>query len=150
AVSYTALGLNSEAIKVLQLAPSHPMVYYWLAYLQKENKAATEQINKANSIDAKFVFPFREESIPVLEYAITKSNSWTPKYYLAMSYWSKGAAAKALQLLQQCGNTPDFAPFYMSRAKLEQGDGTLNDLKKAVTLEPGEWRTYQFLADYLE
>jgi tetratricopeptide (TPR) repeat protein len=149
AVSYVALGLNSEAIKVLQLAPPHPMVYYWLAYLQKINKTTAEQITKANSIDAKFVFPFREESIPVLEYAITKSNSWKPKYYLAMIYWNKGAAAKALQLLQQCGNTPDFAPFYMSRAKLEKGDGALDDLKKRWLLSRENGALIKFLPTIL-
>lgn len=149
AVSYVALGLNSDAIQVLQLAPSHPMVHYWLAYLQKENKSGVDLISEAENLSAKFVFPFREESIPVLEYAITKSSSWKPRYYLAMIYWSKGAEQKALQLLEQCGNTPDFAPFYMARAKLLKGDSSLADLKKAYAVEPGEWRTYQFLADHL-
>lgn len=149
AVTYATLGLKNEAIKVLKLAPSHPMVSYWLAYLQKENKASTDFIAKADNGNAKFVFPFREESIPVLEYAISKSASWKPKYYLAMIYWSKGANAKALAFMRQCGNTPDFAPFYLSRAKLQQNENMLTDLKKALSVSPGEWRTYQFLADYL-
>lgn len=145
AVTYVALGLNNEAVKVLKLAPSLPMVNYWLAYLQN----SVEGVTKADNMSAEFVFPFREESIPVLEYAISKSTSWKPKYYLAMIYWSKGSSTKALQLLQQCNNTPDFAPFYLSRAKLEKNDNALADLKKALSIAPHEWRTCQFLAEYL-
>ena len=34
ALGYVNLGLNEEAIKVLEVAPSYPIVYYWLAYLE--------------------------------------------------------------------------------------------------------------------
>ena len=149
AVAYASLGLTGDAKKVLHLAPPHPMVYYWLAYLQKETKTSGDLLKKAEHLSTKFVFPFREESIPVLQYAISKSTSWKTKYYLALIYWSKGASAKALKLLQECGDTPDFAPFYISRAHLASANTREADLRKAVAIEPEEWRTFQYLADYL-
>lgn len=149
AIAYASLGLTVDAKKVLQLAPAHPMVYFWLAYLQKETNTSGDLLKKAENLSSKFVFPFREESIPVLQYAITKSTSWKPKYYLALIYWSKGASGKALKLLQECDNTPDFAPFYISRAQLASANVREADLRKALAIEPGEWRTYQYLADYL-
>ena len=149
AVTFASLGLIGDAIKVLRLAPAYPMVNYWLAYLQKDSKAGSDMMKQAEKPGAEFVFPFREESIPVLQYAITQSTSWKPKYYLALIYWSKGASGKALKLLKECGNAPDFAPFYISRAHLAPGNTREADLRKALALAPGQWRTYQYLADYL-
>lgn len=148
-VTYYGLMQREEAIAVLQLSPAHPMVSYWLAFLQGDKNL----INTANQQRADFVFPFREESVPVLQYAIASSESWKPKYYLALIYWSKGDRQKAYQLMQDCKSTPDFAPFYISRAKLNTSktaeQNKESDLRKANTLAPGEWRTYYYLAEHL-
>ena len=45
AVSYVNRGLNYEAEKVLENAPSYPVVYYWLAYF---NRGSSPE--KSNSI----------------------------------------------------------------------------------------------------
>ena len=37
AVEYVNLGLEDEAIKVLEQSPSYPTVYYWLAYLHRND-----------------------------------------------------------------------------------------------------------------
>lgn len=150
AVTYYALGMKMEAIQALQLSPSHPMVHYWNAYLQKESKIALELIEKADAMNARFVFPFREESIPVLEHAMSKSKSWKAAYYMALIYWNKGAQEKALNLLNAQAQQPDLAAFYISRAALSTNEQkNEEDYRRALSLEPNEWRTYQYLAEFL-
>ena len=117
ALTYANQGQNDEAIKVLEQAPFYPMVYYWLAYL-KRNIAPGESLaylKKAEALSPAFVFPFRSETIPVLSWAKEQLPSWKTTYYLALVYWNNLRLDKAKQLFEQCGNAPDFAPFYLAK-----------------------------------
>lgn len=150
ACAYYYNGCINEAKKVLQLAPQQPMILYWLAYMQSGSSHAQTLLKKADDMNANFVFPSREESIPVLQHAIKSSGSWKPKYFLALIYWHKGATASALKLLNDCGDEPDFAPFYISRASLSTtGASKEHDLRRALQIAPHEWRTHQYMADHL-
>ena len=62
------------------------------------------------------VFPFRPESAEVLAWAASKSASWRPRYSLALVHWGAGNHDETRRLLEACGETPDFAPFYAARA----------------------------------
>jgi tetratricopeptide (TPR) repeat protein len=111
-LEYANAGLWDEAIDVLSnpdlsldnADESYPMKYYYLAYfwLQKgDNDKAMDYFNQAVKMPSDYCFPFRLESISILETAI-RMNPSDPKapYYLgnllydlqpekAISYWEK-------------------------------------------------------------
>ncbi len=153
AMGYVNQGLSDEAIKVLEQAPAYPTVSYWLAYLNKDvsPEKSKNYLQQAEDTSPKLVFPFRLETIPVLQWAQKQSASWKTLYYLGLIYWSKSDVEKAKDLFEKCKNNPEFAPFYMSRGILFQGDSTKDnylDFKKANQLNPKEWRTWHYLSDY--
>ncbi len=98
------------------------------------------------------MFPFREESIPVFEWAArTRPGDWQARYYLGLVYWGLRRQDEALKMLSECGNQPDYAPVYMCRAWLEQGaspDKALADFEKALSVDPKDWRNWHHLANY--
>jgi tetratricopeptide (TPR) repeat protein len=129
ALTYANQGLNEEAIKLLEQAPAYPTVYYWLAYL-KRNTSKEESLaylRKAEALSPAFVFPYRLETIPVLTWAKQQLPSWKTSYYLGLVYWNNLQADKAKALFEECSDTPDFAPFYLARAALFQGDNAKNN-----------------------
>jgi tetratricopeptide (TPR) repeat protein len=103
--------------------------------------------------------------IPVLQWAASSSDSWKPKYYLALLLWNAGRGDEAGAIFERCGDAPDFAPFYLARAKfmemktvLPEGDkGTagekdvriLGDLKRALALDPADWKIQHALISRL-
>lgn len=137
---YWSLGLLRESLDVLNFAPPHPEVYYWMASLKNQLKEsnATEYIEKANSLSPQLVFPFRSRSKEVLTWVMEKSSEWKPKYYLGLVYWSKNNHEKAMELFSKCA-TPDFAPFYAAKAALMK-EGNVDNLQHASKLDPSSWR----------
>ncbi len=96
------------------------------------------------------VFPFRLETIPVLTWAQEQYPSWKTKYYLGLIYWKILRTEKAKEQFEQCGNFPDFAPFYITRGLLFQknkfGDDLAgSDFQRALEIDPDEWRTWYYL-----
>ncbi len=157
ALQYAKQRLTDEAIQVLEQSPSYPTVYYWLSYLNKDSSPlkSSEYLKKAVELSPAFVFPFRLETIPVLEWAKDINNSWKTKYYLGLIYWSKLQTEKAKKLFEQCENTPDYAPFYLARGILFQDDNSKNNFadssfRYAVELDPSQWRAWHYLAKHLE
>jgi len=148
ALYYRSLNLNSEAISLLEMIPEMPMAYFWLAFLQPEQ--ADVLIKKAVSLSADFVFPFRQESEQGLEAALRHLDHWKIRYYLGLLKWSLNKKAEALNLLNSCGNEPDYAPFYLTRAALKamqgkKADEVRSDYLAALNYDRKEWRTYQEL-----
>lgn len=144
AIWYYNVGRKEEAIKVLQLSPQNTEVSYWLAFL--ENKSLNEADLKPD-----LMFPFREETADVLKNLIQKSDNWLLKYHLALLQWSYNNKDAANTLFQQCGNQPDYAPFYAARAKFYMNTDsakTLNDFLLAVKLDSKEWRYGKALVNY--
>jgi len=157
ALQYANTGMNEEAIKVLELAPAYPTVYYWLAYLYRNiSKQKTEEyLNKAVDYSPWLVFPFRAETVPVLEWAEQQVHSWKTIYYSALIQWYSNNLSNAKELFEICGNEPDYAPFYLSRGILlsndkAKQDDVLNDFTKAVLIDPKEWRTWHALTNFYE
>lgn len=152
AMDYYKMGLNRRAKKVLKISPSYPIVNYWLAFLNKNDTQKNhEYLHKALAASPKLVFPFRHETITVLQWASKQENNWKTKYYLALILWSKGRSDEALKLMNAVGNNPGYAPFYLTRAKLRGDDNALEnlaDLKYALKLDKGQWRTYMTLGNW--
>ncbi len=158
AAVYAGLGLEDDARRVLEAMPPHPLGQFWLAYLLRDSAPAESRayLDKAAGGPASFVFPFRREMIPVLQWAGAGSTSWTPKYYLALTLWNAGRGDEARELFERCGDAPDFAPFYLARAKFMETTAGLpesnkeavavqdaritSDLKRALALDPGDWK----------
>ncbi|MEO6632267.1 MAG: hypothetical protein ABIN13_11110, partial [Mucilaginibacter sp.] len=149
AMSYYNTGCYNECEKVLQLAPQNALVEYWLAFLQdKEGKPFSVGLDKANNASPAFVFPFRSEDEAVMLWAKHQSTNWKPKYYLALLHRDRNRIDESRKLFAECGNEPQFAPFYAARAATVTGATELTDLKKAVSLEPAEWRYTKLLCEY--
>jgi tetratricopeptide (TPR) repeat protein len=149
AMVYYNLGLKDDALLALDKSPSHSLVTLWKAYLKDD----ASLVNEAASSSPAFVFPYRTETVPVLEWALTKNSSWKFKYYLALNYLAIQRDAEAMDLFRACAQEPDYAPFYLARAALMRPRDTnqqLTDLQKAQTLAPDDWRTTNRLIDYYE
>jgi len=153
ALYYAKLGLGSDAVRVLELAPEYPTVYYWLAYLLKDETPdkSGSCLNKAYGLSPTLVFPFREESIPVFKWAYTASPAdWKARYYHALILWSKGRMSEARKLLDECGS-PEFAPLYIARGyvyKEINSQKALSDFKDALRVDRKSWKTWHHLIAY--
>jgi tetratricopeptide (TPR) repeat protein len=151
---YVGLHLYGDALKVLEQAPTHPIVSYWLAWLNHQvNRAAKVDgyLKEAIELSPWLVFPFRQETAEILKWAEGMKPHWKTRYYLALVYLSMDRVENARELLNACGSEPEFAPFYLTRGNLlrsEKSSDALRDYMRASELGKGEWRTYRALMDY--
>lgn len=144
AIWYYSIGCNNEAVKVLQLSPPCAEITYWLAFL--ENKSIDKTQLKPD-----FAFPFRTETAEILEQLIRNNDHWLLKFHLALIQWNSHNLDRTKDLFLQCGDQPDYAPFYASKAELFQNDKSvdiLNLLQKAGKLDPTQWRYGKNLITY--
>jgi len=134
AVRYADRGLGSDAAAVLSLAPRpSPVVQAWRAWLTDDASLLDEPGSLA------FVFPYRTETLEVLDWAKQRSRDWPWRYLLSLNLWAVDRDAEALALMTALGNEPDFAPFYAARAALAKAsaDGDPEaDLRRSVALDP--------------
>jgi tetratricopeptide (TPR) repeat protein len=147
---YANLGLQEEAIKVLEQAPSYPVIHYWLAWLNREDQQQSNAyLDMALGAPPEYVFPYRTETLSVLDWASGQVPSWMTDYYAALILWNRGRDQEALDRLEKWGDEPAFVPFYYSRACLKglYGDGGLQDMQQALAVDPGQWRIYRELAN---
>lgn len=138
AVFYNSLGLNDDAVAVLNALPSqNALTAIWTAWLKDDKAAVAGAVNE--TVD--FVFPFRQESVAPLEWAIANGGGWKATYLLALVKDQLGYAAEAKSLISNL--EPDWAPFYAYRYSLTNDTA---DLRKAFSLEPDGWRYRRMLA----
>lgn len=155
-LSYFRLGLELEARQVLEMSPPDPIVDYWLAYLYRGKDAAKCEpyLKNALAASAHLVFPFRLETLPVLRWAASKSNHWETAYYLGLILWNIGRADETKELFGGLASKPDWAPFYLARAKMfgaeKDRQNVLSDIQKAIELDKGNWRAWRALTDFYE
>lgn len=154
AAYYVNLGLEEDAVKALESAPDQAEIRYWQAYLLRKRSPDQSMavLMKASSLSPYLVFPFRQEAIPVFEWARqTIPADWKAKYYLALIKWGLGREEEARAHLAEAGNAPDYAAFYACRAYLNQASdpaGAEADYEKALAADPKDWRNYNRLASY--
>lgn len=153
AITYYNLGLIKESLKVLDNAPENPIVSYWQAFLNSKlsrNNKCAEFLKVAEKQSPYLVFPFRNETVDVLDWVTTESNNWKGKYYLALIYWKKGDLEKTQKLLAVCEDEPEYAPFYLTRAKVFQSSDiskSLNDTRTAIDFGNKDWRAWILLSE---
>ncbi len=139
AVWYYNIGRNNESVNVLRLSPPCAETAYWLAFLENKPIDVTQ-------LNPDFVFPFRPETAEILEQLIKNNDYWLLKFHLGLILWNFHNLDLAKNLFIQCGNQPDYAPFYASKAELfkqEEKNGAVNileNLQKAATLDKTQWR----------
>lgn len=146
---YENVGCLTEALSLYQCASSYPIALYRAAFLQSKmgkNEEAGKTLEVANSLSPQSVFPFRPETLKALDWAASKSDNWKIRYYEGLIYWANQQADKTKELFAQCEPT-DFAPFYLSRALLKQGEERLADIQKAESIDPS-WRVALALQNY--
>jgi tetratricopeptide (TPR) repeat protein len=156
AMRYFNLGLTEEAAGVLVLAPSNPVVDYWLAYLWRGKDAAKsrQRLEAAEAASAQLVYPHRREDIPVLRWAADKTAGWKTSYYLGLVLWNIGRIEEARDLFKRLADKPDWAPFYLTRARLleseRDGKQTLADIQRAIGLDKENWRAWRAQTEFFE
>jgi len=152
ALRYTELGFEQEALLSLLNGKKSVKNELWKSYLQKDIKADESKrlLDKALNAKVNFVFPYRRETIPVLEWAINQNESWKLKYYLAQNYLAVGLKSKGIALLKDLGNIPDADVFYRFRSKMssitnekDNLPSAISDLDKALQLNPNDWKVWE-------
>ena len=152
ALQYKALNFNEEALLTLLVGRSSPKNEIWKAYLYLDAKPeeSVRLLDKMLNSSVNFVFPYRRETVPVLEWAIAQNDSWKLKYYLAQNYIAVGLKSKGVHILKELGDKPDADVFYRFRAKLsEVSDGdseqstSVSDLNRALELKPNDWKIWE-------
>ena len=147
---YHNLGLKEEAVKVLEQVTDYPAIHYWLAWLCREDgQKSRDYLEKALGASPEFVFPYRTETLGVLDWAAEQQPSWKTDYYAALILWNRGRDEEALERLEKWEDQPQFAPFYYARACLKglYEDAGVREMQKALAVDPGQWRIYRELAD---
>ena len=148
ALEYKNLGLDDEALQILSLPPKSTKNTLWSTYLRRE----TAQIEVASSLQElakqsiEFVFPYRRETIAVLEWAVEQNDSWKFKYYLAQNYIAVGQTTNGKAILKEIGSNADSAIFYMFRAKMldnRPNNEVEADYKKALELSTSDWKVWE-------
>lgn len=146
---YEAVGCNEEALTLFSFAENYPIAGYkkaWLLHKSGDEAGSMIALEKANAQSPEAVFPFRPTSLKALEWAKTVRPDWKISYYEGLIYWANQDKAKALALFEGCSEA-NYAPFYMSRASLKEGESRLTDLLKAEQVD-GSWRTGFALINY--
>ena len=139
---YESVGCTEEALSLLSCAGNYPIALYKQAYLLHQagnDDESRGMLQRPGALSPAMVFPFRPSSLKALEWAKTVQPDWKIDYYEALIRWANQDKAKALELLENCGEA-DYAPFYLSRASLKEGESRLADLLKAEQIEMS-WRT---------
>lgn len=119
---YESVGCVDEALAILSCAEAYPIALYKQAYLLDQAGKTEESrriLKQADEASPEMVFPFRPETLKALTWAASVSDNWKIGYYRALICWTNMRHEEALGLLEACG-TPDYAPFYLTRAKLRE------------------------------
>ena len=154
AAYYRDLRQDGDALRVLEAAPEQAEVRYWQAYLLREKSPADSRraLEQASALSPYLVFPFREESIPVFQWAAAaRPDDWKPAYYLGLIYWGIERGEDARKMFESCGDRADYAPAYITRAFLEKDSDAAKaqaDYERAYALDRKDWRTWYHLANF--
>ncbi|MCC7402431.1 MAG: DUF5107 domain-containing protein [Chitinophagaceae bacterium] len=153
AIWYFNLGRTEESKDLLKMAPQkNNLIEYWQAFLDRENPEEIKQkLSVAEKGSPKMMFPFREETQAVMEWAMKNTADWKPGYYSALIQNFRNNKSNAKDLLGKIETNVEFAPFYITRSRLynvSERSKKLTDLKKAIELDENEWRYKKELAEY--
>ncbi|MCM4172119.1 DUF5107 domain-containing protein [Arenibacter sp. TNZ] len=151
AIYYNSIGLKNDAMEVLKLSKNNVKTNLWATYLNQDIDFGNKFLLNTLQLPIDFVFPYRSQTIPVLQWAISKNESWKLKYYLAQNYIAVGQKSLGLKLLKDCGNEPDSDIFYRFRARMfEHEDYSSNekDYLRALQLNDSDWKLREELVQF--
>ncbi len=150
ATVYQDFGMGGAALTLLALPTEWekgPVIDAWQAYLSGDPGPL------AQTSDPAFVFPFRRETLDVLQWAVEQNPHWSWEYYRALNLWAVDRTAEAGEALAGLGDIPDLPAFYVARGRLLEDlrgrDGTA-DHRRAVALAPDDRLMHVALAQHLE
>jgi len=149
-IGYANLGLTDDARAILDVRTEFepgPVHLAWQAAL--ENDLAL----LAGDHDPAFAFPYRPETLPVLEWAAQNSDAWLWTWLLGLTLWALDRDEEAAAQLDALGDEPDFGPAYVARAHLLsqlRGTDPEPDLRRAVALSPDDRTVHIQLIRYLQ
>ena len=155
AIFYNSLGLTGNATELLSWSPPCVKNELWLAYFYRSDnpQKSANLLSKSIAASPEFVFPYRLESLEMLEWAKKQNPSWKLDYFLAIAYTGIGRVDEGTELLISLNERPDFWVFYVTRAALvgkANPEQQRSDLQKANELAPESWRTsYKLVQFYL-
>ncbi|MCW5517203.1 DUF5107 domain-containing protein [Muriicola sp. Z0-33] len=156
ALRYYQLGRIAESIDILKLSPQDTKSKLWLAFFIQESnpQESRELLSQIAQTPPDFIYPYRRETIPVLQWAMTHSKDWKFGYYLALNYLAVGLEEKGKSLLQVAGDNPDADVFYRFRARLFEDMPYQNrwaDHEKALSLNNKDWKVWEeYIQFYLK
>ena len=138
---YLSYGQEADARTVLGFAPDHPIVAFWMAYLDEDKRQ--QETERALRMKIDLIFPHRPETAKVLMTLKETNPHWKIDYYLGLYQWSIGNIQHAKQLFEGCSDLPDEVPFYLAKIRLFSDDTAAckSSLEKATQLGGHQWRT---------
>ena len=139
ALLYHNAGFQNRAIQVLEYSPKHMLVDLWHAYLTSDENTLESIFSE--SVD--FIFPFRQESLSMLNWVSSKTNHWKAGYLMALNLMGLHQKEKAMELIKALGSIPNTANFYWIRSQLLSEHDPIQafaDLQKAYEKAPKNWR----------
>lgn len=150
ALFYFNRNFYNKAIQILEMGPNHLLNSLWLAYLKQDPKAITSLDEKSIA----FVFPFRNESLEMLDWIVKNSSSWKAKYLKGINLLGRNQTEKGLQIFKALGSKPSDPLFYYIRGMLfkkHQISGYKKDLNYAYSQSPNNWRfAFSLAEDHFE
>lgn len=140
AILYAEAGRFEEAIQVIMMGPNHMKNQLWLAWLlaQTDTKKGINQLNSAATMPVDFVFPYRRETLKVLDWAYQIKPGWKTGYLMALNLWGLNQREKADTYFTGLGTDPQIAPFYIARSDFL--GGVPEDIARAYEIAPDIWR----------
>lgn len=139
---------NADAVKILEIGPKHLLNTLWLAYLKQD----TQTLNSLQDQSITFVFPFRKESLNMLDWVVANNSSWKSQYLLGLNLMGRSQMDKGIQVFRDLGQTPNDPLFYFCRGllfKKHKLAGYQKDLQQAYKQSPKNWRYAFSLAEDL-
>ncbi len=146
ALFYHNRNNNTEASQILEMGPKHLLNSLWLAYL-KQN---TNELKTLDDQSIGFVFPFRNESLEMLDWVVANSSSWKAKYFKGLNLLGRAQMDKGIEIFKTLGQGPKDPLFYYIRGMLfkqHQIAGYEKDLQYAYSQSPKNWRYAFSLAE---
>ncbi len=148
ALRYYELGLDSDALTILESNDKNVKNSLWTAYLTKETKQTESDrlLREAIAGSPNLIFPYRRQTIPILEWAVSQNDSWKLKYYLAQNYLAVGLDEKGKSILNELRDIPDSDIFYRFRGALlkeSSFEDRAADYSKALELNQTDWKVWE-------
>ena len=161
AVNYLNAGMNDEGIKLLSEIekPENPLVFYYLSWFYDQagqpDKAET-MLKNASALSLDYCFPYRQETLKVLNHAIAKDPGNANAYYLtgnllfdrrpeeAIEAWNKAVSIK--NHFPMGWRNLAFGAFHHDH----NAGKAISYIEKAISQESSHPIWYAELADYYD